>query len=698
MNHRENPSEKTSGTPRSSRQALIHLGGKALPLAAAGFFYALAVLVASGNIDMMRSGKLNLLLGWVLAASLPKGLAEACKRTRLRRALPGWILGAAVMAALFPLLIRPLEGARPLLLEPPEAVAAVVAAQGKNFFPKRLVNIKGEVRQCVMVPVNYPIETALDAGPGSRITFGLGLGDGDKKADYELKVFLRGSSGSGVREIYRRSLANTPPRWEDIRIDVPGKGEPARGFLITMAYQGKDENPPLFYVSRIMVEPAKEPARPRNVAVILIDALRADHLSSYGYARPDTDPAVAGLWHDQGVKFSRAKTAVSWTSPATASLLTGLYPFEHGVRQYDNLVLLSKFTTIAELLREQGYHTAAVSMNMMITPNLNFGQGFDVFHDLGNKMFYWNADLIGAGRVRQWLSQKPPQPFFLYCHFINPHYPYSLPLWIKDPPVKLINQFMVMDALVSFPLDNLLMKLFPGPRAAAQTPGGNALENLYDGEIRRSDLAAAQVLAALDQGGFMDNTLVIVLADHGEGFMEHGQFLHGGSLYEEQIHIPLFIAGPGIEKPGSVISCPVSIVDVAPTIAEFAGVKDAPRMSGQSLWPLIKGEPCRERPLLAWLDNRAVNKPVQAAIMKGNEKLIRTQDGAKSSLELYDLAADPAETHNLADQDKELAAAMDQELDRLIEGKIRKEETSIDQAHRDRQDKILKSIGYLKNH
>lgn len=349
---------------------------------------------------------------------------------------------------------------------------------------------------------------------------------------------------------------------------------------------------------------------PPNVVLITIDTLRADHLGSYG-AGPAATPALDALAAD-GLRFSNAISPVPLTRPAHASLLTGLYPQEHGIR--DNLParLDPSIPTLATRLKTAGYHTGAFVGSFLLGRGSGFEAGFDV---MGDGSAEGVNDPIGpraerrAGEVADEALRflaSAPAPFFLWVHFYDPHAPY-------DPPDP-----------------------FAGKG--------------YRGEIAYADSQLGRLVGALRDRGLLDSTLVVATADHGEGLGDHGEDEHGALVYEESLHVPLILRGPGI-APGRVEGEPVSLVDVAPFLLD----------GGKG--PLAT--PAR-KPLYfeSYYGNLHFGWAPLRGIREGPMKLIFAPRS-----ELFDLDSDPRESRDLSQERKDVARDLYRKLQKIEERK-----------------------------
>jgi len=392
-------------------------------------------------------------------------------------------------------------------------------------------------------------------------------------------------------------------------------------------------------------------ALPRwNVLLISVDTLRADHLGCYGCGR-DTSPAIDAL-AAEGTLFRSCVAAAPWTHPSHMSMLTGQYPTVHGVLSLGNRARAG-CVTLAELLREHGYRTGAVISGGGMRAEEGFGRGFETYDDYSvlkaclagapaaGEVLPEGSDLAActvtvptseftAEAALKWLSEWGGRPFFLFLHYWDVHWDYC-------PPA---------------PYDSLFDPGYEGPMKGRKAdldtwlfPGCSSKDlqhavALYDGEIRWTDLHIAQVLDGLRRLGLYDSTVVILTADHGDEFLEHGGRGHGHSLYEELLHVPLIVKLPRRLQPQApAVSEPVSLVDIMPTVLDLLGIAQPEDPAGVSLLPALLGKSAPpRRPLFA----EGVLGRNMCMVRLGPRKLMLDLDsGWRAS---YDLASDAGES------------------------------------------------------
>jgi arylsulfatase A-like enzyme len=407
---------------------------------------------------------------------------------------------------------------------------------------------------------------------------------------------------------------------------------------------------------------AAKPGVP-NVLVIIVDALRADHLSCYGYGRA-TSPNIDQLAR-QGVLFERAMSTSSWTLPSHVSLLTGRYPFEYGPKLNH---LDENYPTLAEALQALGYRTGGFSGNSLVFTGEKFGRGFIHFEDIfrsaadmavrtyfGQKfeqgvLKYLMDDYPGRRRADDitrstlnWIDRDRSRPFFAFLNYFDTHAPYL-------PPEPYLSRFATGKNTGQ---SLRRSQLSYDPRL---TPEESAEEvDAYDGAVAYADYGIGELLRGLKERGLADNTLVVITSDHGEALGEHDMFLHRNSLYREVIHVPLIFWWNGRVPPAVRIERPVTNAAVPATVMDLLNEANPPAFPGPALVALWKSPgdhadwpyPLSEIEQLPFKELERL--PVYSGWIKS---LVGPQWHyilhEKSGEELYDWANDPKEVNNLA--------------------------------------------------
>ena len=414
-------------------------------------------------------------------------------------------------------------------------------------------------------------------------------------------------------------------------------------------------------------------AKPVNIILITLDTTRADRMGFLGSKRgltPNLD-FLAG----QAAVFARAYSQVPLTTPSHATILTGTYPQFNHVSDLGS-PLAKDLPYLPDILRQHGYRTAAFVGSQVLDPKSAAAPGFDrgfetydaPFHIRGpGEDRYHSVERRGMTVVDSalgWLNQHPQGPFFLWLHFYDPHDPY-------DPPPPFKAQY-------------------------SASP--------YDGEIAYVDSAIGKLLTTLRSRGLYDQTLIVVVADHGEAFGEHGEWSHGLFLYDETIHVPLVIKLPATGSIHSLIEARVGLIDIAPTLLQKVGIVAPAAMQGTSLLGLMKptssGDAnaaksdagAQDRPEYAETDYpyRAFGWSSLRAWRAGKYLYIDAPQR-----ELYDQAQDPEAAHNLAKSAPSVSDTMAAQLDDLRRKTGRAGQTEV--AITPRQAEQLQALGYVSS-
>jgi arylsulfatase A-like enzyme/uncharacterized membrane protein YbhN (UPF0104 family) len=459
------------------------------------------------------------------------------------------------------------------------------------------------------------------------------------------------------------------------------------------------------HVDEVAAKPsAPAPSGAGNVLFVVVDTLRADHLTSYGYTAGKT-PSLDAFARD-AVRFEHAYANASWTRPSFATLMTGRYASSHGVMS-KAASLPDEALTVAEAFRAGGYTTQGVVTNYNVAPFFNFQQGFDTYHYLApNFLFgasdtaaklsllqvirrvdegaraalkrtepgsaYQDAAVVNEEVLRLLDARRTDAPFFMFAAYMDPHDPYY------EHPYNGVGY-------------SRAAHVKPKPEEAER------LRTLYDGEITYWDEHFGKLVAALKQRKLYDELTIVVTADHGEEFMEHGGFWHGTTLYDEQLHVPLFVKLPRGERAGSSVSHWVESVDVMPTLlaqqqltvpAEVQGV-DLFRGKDQTF-----AEESHDGNVL-----RALRTRDQGTALKLILANPQNPRGLKER-ELYAIEADPREQKDLAAESAPALARTGEELEAVNKQartgalKAREVDVSMDKTAEER----LKALGYAGEH
>jgi arylsulfatase len=391
-----------------------------------------------------------------------------------------------------------------------------------------------------------------------------------------------------------------------------------------------------------------------NILLLVVDALRSDHLSCHGFER-ETSPRLDAI-AKEGILFENAWSQSSWTIPATATLFTGQYSYTHGLYDAYHWYLVPGIATITQSMLKAGFSTAAFVSNRLISEDNNFSKGFEHFHETP---FATAAQLHRS--FFNWLDEHGDERFFAYVHYMEPHLPYAA-------PGKALNRFgqsytAEFEARpgASEAILNILemhLKELGHPERPLDVLGEEhlklleELENLYDSEIAYWDEQFGLLVDALKSRGLYEDTLIVVTSDHGEEFLDHGMLRHGQSLYDELLQVPLIFLNTG--RPAERRSDPVGLIDVAPTLLALVGLKTpAARSSGAAMHEGadLFGMPLEREFLHAETAHglRRIGAPemivLRAAFSEAWKGILNVDD---RRLALFDRVADPDEMEDIA--------------------------------------------------
>jgi len=366
--------------------------------------------------------------------------------------------------------------------------------------------------------------------------------------------------------------------------------------------------------------PNQTARRPQNVLVITIDTLRADRLGCYGFGGVKT-PHIDKL-ASQGLLFEQAIATAPFTLTSHASLFTGLYPYRHGVRDNVGYVLGEEQETLAEILSENGFSTAAFVSAYVLDGMWGVAQGFDLYYDDFRRFEttgFDESERPGAetiSRWESWLDSEQRSPHFAWIHLFEPHIPYR-------PPEPYRSQYR---------------------------------GDPYLGEVAYSDALVGRILESLETRGLLDTTLIVLTSDHGEGLGDHAEKTHSFFIYNSTLRVPMILRGPGV-SPGRITDRAVSTADILPTVLELVGIREREGLDGKSL-------------LQAHSDRYVYSETLYPSLHYGWSPLFALQDRRYKFIlaprpEAFDLDRDPGETQSLSASSD--ASALREKLHRIVE-------------------------------
>jgi arylsulfatase A-like enzyme len=447
------------------------------------------------------------------------------------------------------------------------------------------------------------------------------------------------------------------PRWLDFTTDLSRWA----GREITLEFHAAlDGLPPEHQHTNVVAwgpvrlsAPDPAPREHPNVLFILVDTLRADHLTPYGYPR-DTSPNLKRVLAAKGAVVETAYSQAPWTLPSVVSFMTSRHPGEVLGSDASTYGVPPGMPTLAEALAKRGYATGGFFANKVLHEGNGFARGFDTF-------FSPSADREPTAdgqpdaaslttRVQAWLGAHRNQPFFLYAHYVDPHDPYENPEIVDgrspfEPPYP--------GRITGRDVHGVYIGKIPLNDPARDT---EHLKALYDSEIHYADRFIGQLIDSLPPD-VLRNTLIVLTADHGEELHDHGGWKHGFTLYDEQIHVPLLVRWDGHVPAGSRLRGTVRLLDLAPTLVRAAGGEADPSWEGVDLLPALTGKAALPR-LAAFAQHMMIGPLRSAAVLDGRKLILfnpRTPYTPANGLDAYlwtqdlqRLARDRGEKRNLA--------------------------------------------------
>jgi len=511
-------------------------------------------------------------------------------------------------------------------------------SQGLPYeFFRKYINIENDTREALFLPA--PSEISFDAiiRTGGVLRFSVGLMPGYWYSDSDgaiFEIYIKEGSKDYRLKAFEKDIDPRDPakhKWFDYTIDM--KDYEGKGVKITFRTREKGDktfdycafaNPEIFY-KREDLEAV------RNVILISIDTLRADHLGCYGYDR-NTTPFMDKL-SKESVIFKRCLVQAPWTLPSHMSIFTSMITSEHGVWDR-NVILDRKNITLPMVLHREGYTTKAFVTHKFLSPLYGFHKGFEsyVYHQDEK------AHTVTKNALK-WISANKESPFFLFLHYFDPHFDYKPP----PPYNKFFDPYYRGEIVGSL---GYLYK-YSDPRNKINPADLNHLISLYDGEILYTDKGIEYLIRGLQAQNLLERTMIIITSDHGEEFKDHDSMLHGTTLFEEQLRVPLVMRLPS--KVHKIVEEQVESVDIAPTILSFLGVPRISAFKGQSLMPLIKGDEDNGgvyQVVPAFSETKRFG-PYRVAVTTPEEKFYCTFMGLSNDLRYYNLLNDPQEKENL---------------------------------------------------
>ncbi|MFB0517887.1 MAG: sulfatase [Acidobacteriota bacterium] len=548
--------------------------------------------------------------------------------------------------------------------------------------------IKNELRRIILAPPPSRIEQKVRIPPKAVLNFGYGVMQKAWKREGDGILFtIKGVDKKGItHQLFSHYIDPKHRRkdrqWFDGKLDLsPFEGEKLKIVLETLGSNlpagQSPEKGDVRYDYAVWSNPiiySQEEENKLNVILIILDSLRADALGCYGYWR-QTSPNIDKLVEDpHTVLFENAFSTAPWTFPAHKNLFTSRHIDLNS--RYGEGMLFDRETTLAEVLHKAGYNTIGVTGGIWLSHKLGMAQGFDSYYESGI-IPRAKIDEIYE-KVADWLDRRRANSFFLLFHTYETHVTY-----IRTTFARVLERGRIPPA--SAEKFNDSSEEMKSLIYTATEEEKKYIRAMYDGSVLEADRYVQKLLDKLSSLNLLKNTVIIITSDHGEEFWEHYPLgaMHGQSLYQEMLHVPLIIYLPHIKSPQKVIKTPVSLIDLFPTVLDLAGVRgfNKKTIMGVSLLPLIKGKSdYHNYPLFAEIKDKVImDSRLQAIIMDGHKYILSLNEEKEASFkrlkikiedeELFDLGSDIGERTNLIAQKKELAERMRQTLQRFIEEK-----------------------------
>jgi arylsulfatase A-like enzyme len=430
----------------------------------------------------------------------------------------------------------------------------------------------------------------------------------------------------------------------------------------------------------------------RFVVLVVMDTVRRDALGCYG-AEHNTTPSIDAVAVD-GVRFARAVSASGWTLPAVASLLSGTWPSIHGAlgRGVTLSPVRPEITMAAEVMKSAGYRTAAYANAAFVSPKLGIDRGFDLF----DHVYAFNRSTRRADETVDaaigFVREHRGEDCFVMVHLFDPHLDY-------DPPGEFAHRFTGSRTTPAPPLSIEAVVDMQGQDESPPSPADSQyVHDVYLGEVAFMDLHIGRLVEELKSLGLYERSMIVVTADHGEEFWDHGGFEHGHTLYDELVNVPLVIKFPSDLHPSTrLVKWQVRTIDVMPTVFDYLAIQTPPGFVGESLLPFVRAEPPGHR------------KALSESLLYGSRRIAwRTagycyvqdiEEGREEIGELYNLGDDPKERVDLSAELPDVAEQMRRDcmetyLELLARAKSMSPLETIEMSPLEVQK--LKSLGYIR--
>lgn len=515
-----------------------------------------------------------------------------------------------------------------------------------------------ETRSAIIAPADTTVDIHTDIVRGARLEVGYALDDLYQRRIREpvrFSLWIKPEGEGRFKEIYQDILYTGRPSdsgWHEAKVDLEDySGRIVLRFKTNKAVKILDNQTVFAYWSNpLVINPAREEECRPKVILISLDTLRADHLKLYRYHR-DTAPTLK-MFAEDSVVFKNCWSQWYATLQSHHSIMTGLYEVEHMVPSFHKKTP-PHLVTLAEVMKNNGYLTAAFTGGALVAAGTGLCKGFDVYFD-NERCEKGGFELPEMWlRAKKWLKENSRADFFLFLHTYQIHSPYYTRIARYDKMFKTNKGndqyiFRLREEKIGEGFDRIDFYNRGQKITEERIDVIQGLQDYYDGSIRyTSEYFLKDLIYCLKELGIYDDTIIVILSDHGEDFFDHRRFYHHDGLYEEYLHVPLLIKFKDSQYKGKCIDKNVETIDVFPTLLEYLGIQLKHRLDGRSLLDLIKGKEKRQ-PMFAFSQSKA-----KFAVKRGQKKLllrVRVDDELREiipRIEIFDLNRDADEREPL---------------------------------------------------
>jgi arylsulfatase A-like enzyme len=504
-----------------------------------------------------------------------------------------------------------------------------------SIFFRKYLTISNDTRDCLYLPAPSEINFKVPIKKNGKFTCSVGIVPGfwfNESDGAIFEIYIKQGSKGSSEKVFENDIdiSNTANhKWFEITLDLKNY----EGKQIEITLKTKEKKNKFFdycaVANPIIYYDTGTDDNYKNVILVSIDNVRADHIGCYGSKR-NSSPYM-DKFSKNSVTFKRCIAQASWTLPSHMSIFTSKIASEHGVWDTDT-ILEKENITLTEILHKEGYLTKGIVTHKFLGSEYGFNKGFESYVYNQDK----NASVVSNEAI-DWISKNKQKPFFLFLHYFDPHFDYNPP----RPYNKLHDPFYKGEVAGTL---GFLYK-YSDPRNKIDPVDLEHLKALYDGEISFSDKAMDSLIKGIRKLNLLDKTMIIITSDHGEEFKDHGSMLHGTTLFEEQLLVPLIIHTPDCIP--AIIDLQVESIDIAPTILSFLDLTKILTFDGQSLYSQLhpKNGQSDYRVVPAFSESKRFG-PYRVSVTTSSEKYFCSFAGIFNDEKYFNLQNDPREFDN----------------------------------------------------